>query len=112
MDGKSCFSSVRSEAQHVPSHASVFTHLCGALRCDVVFVCLPHCPLDRMMNGNTSPEEKKQEVEGEKLPEETSVGENHRYIKLFQTFLTVKVENKEKGPGSVWNILWWLINLL
>ncbi|XP_056892441.1 PC4 and SFRS1 interacting protein 1a isoform X1 [Takifugu flavidus] len=32
---------------------------------------------DRMMNGNTSPEEKKQEVEGEKLPEETSVGENH-----------------------------------
>ncbi|TWW58728.1 PC4 and SFRS1-interacting protein CLL-associated antigen KW-7 [Takifugu flavidus] len=33
---------------------------------------------DRMMNGNTSPEEKKQEVEGEKLPEETSVGENHR----------------------------------
>lgn len=34
---------------------------------------------DRTMNGDTSPEEKKQEVEGEKLSEETSVGENHRY---------------------------------
>lgn len=47
-----------------------------------------------MMNGNTSPEEKKQEVDGEKLPEETSVGENHRYIKILQTFPIVKVENK------------------
>lgn len=47
-----------------------------------------------MMNGNTSPEEKKQEVEGEKLPEETSVGENHRYIKILQTSPIVKVENK------------------
>lgn len=69
-------------------------------------LCLsPSLPFtDRMMNGNTSPEEKKQEVEGEKLPEETSVGENHRCLKILQTFLTVKVENKEKGPGSVWNI--------
>lgn len=47
-----------------------------------------------MMNGNTSPEEKKQEAEGQKLPEETSVGENHRYIKILGTFSTVKVENK------------------
>lgn len=47
-----------------------------------------------MMNGNNSPEEKKLEVEGEKLTEETSVAENHRYIKILQTFPTGKVENK------------------
>lgn len=47
-----------------------------------------------MMNGNTSPEEKKQEVEGEKLPEDTSVAENHRYIKILWLFPVVKVENK------------------
>lgn len=43
MDGKSRFSSVRSGAQHVASHAEL-SHLCGALvRCDVVFVGFPHC---------------------------------------------------------------------
>lgn len=32
---------------------------------------------DKMTNGDISPEEKRQEMEREKLPEDTSVGENH-----------------------------------
>lgn len=35
---------------------------------------------DRIMNGDTSLEDKKQEGDTEKLPEETSTVENHWYV--------------------------------
>lgn len=72
MDGKSCFSSERSRVKHVTLTALRFT--------------------DRIMNGDTSPEEKKQEVEGEKLPGETSIGENHRYIKHYRHHISHSVK--------------------
>lgn len=57
--------------------------LCGVLGCVVMFcltdsvsVCAP--PQDKMTNGDTSPEDKKQDTEREKLLEDTSVGENLR----------------------------------
>ena len=43
---------------------------------DSVSVCAP--PQDKMTNGDTSPEDKKQDTEREKLLEDTSVGENLR----------------------------------
>lgn len=82
---KIVFISVRSRAGHVSSHAPpVSPRLCGGLG-RVVMLCLTESvclsvapPKDKMTNGDISPEEKKQEMEMEKLLEDTSVGENHR----------------------------------
>lgn len=67
-------SKVRSSACDAAPHLSCVSALCR-LSAALTALLFP----DRTMNGDTSPEEKKQEVEGEKLSEETSVGENHRY---------------------------------
>lgn len=41
-------------------------------------VCVSAPPEDKMTNGDTSPEEKRQETDREKILEDASVGENHR----------------------------------
>lgn len=70
------------------SSAFVITCYCGTvfsvvsysrLHCVLLLtVALTALSLDKMINGEASPEEQKQEVEREKVVEETSVGENHR----------------------------------
>lgn len=52
--------------------------LCCEVLSDCVCVSLSALPKDKMTNGDTSPEEKKQEMEREKLLEDTLVRENHR----------------------------------
>lgn len=77
---------VMSEAQHVSSHAPVGSSLCSGLGCTVKCCQSLYLSLslslsrlkDKLTNGDTSPEEKKQEMEREKLPENTLVRENPR----------------------------------
>lgn len=61
---------------------------------------------DRIMNDENSPTEKKQDAEGEKLPEETSTGENYRYLihyrqRFSQFEEVIKIIIEWKSPESV-----------
>lgn len=60
----------------MPSHAPVMAQVVQRLLCLTQPVRL--CRTDKVTNGDVGPDEKKQEMERERLPEDASAGENQR----------------------------------